>query len=91
MVTHERNFYGLKPVVEAKNPNGAGVELAVANALATAGGLDPSDVVVISVDGAYLKSSISTGGQIERASEVARSVHRVMQVVNELQVVTGIG
>ena len=92
MVTHERNFHGLKPTVDLEIPNNAQLETAVADALAAAGGIDSSDIVVVEVEGKiFLKGTVSSAGQVSRAAEVAQSVAGVTEISNEVTVVAGVG
>jgi osmotically-inducible protein OsmY len=92
VVTQERNFHGLPPQSDVETPNGAEVEHKAADALARAGNISPSDIVVVDVDGSiYLRGAVSSEAEVEAAGEIARSVDGVKAVINEIEVVSGQG
>jgi osmotically-inducible protein OsmY len=85
MVFKEQTFHGLEPEMEVEIANRASVEAAVANALAIAGGIDASDVeVTMEDDQIVLSGSVSTVGEIERATAVAKAVEGVHSVHNRI-------
>jgi len=83
MVFKHQRFHEELPEIETEFPPHATLEYAVSDALASAGGVDASDVTVI-VKG----SEVTLGGMVQvpeeigRAEEVARSVPGVMDVRN---------
>lgn len=92
MVMQTRNFHGLKPESDIETPNAAELEERVAIALAGDGSVDPSDIVVVDVDGdIYLRGTVSSSIEVARAADVARSIEGVKSVVNELAIVIGQG
>jgi osmotically-inducible protein OsmY len=92
MVTQERNFHGLKPESDVETPNSASVETRVANALANDGSIDPSDIVVVDVNGQItLRGAVSSLAEAKRATEVAGSIAGVVSIVNALEIVVGNG
>jgi len=92
MVTQERNFHELKPESDLETPNRASLETRVANALASDGSLDPSDIVVVDVNGQItLRGAVSSLVEAKRATDVAGSVAGVRSIVNALEVVAGNG
>lgn len=87
MVHQERTFYGLKPEIDIEVPNTAVLEVQVANALAQDGKIDPADVVVVDVEGhIHLSGAVSTPGEVDRATEIAKSVQGVDAVTNNIVV-----
>lgn len=86
MVFKHQKFYEELPEVEQEFPPKAKLETAVSDALATAGGVDASDVVVIAEG-----STITLGGRVQlaeeisRAAEVALGVAGVTAVNNEIR------
>jgi osmotically-inducible protein OsmY len=87
MVLKAATFHGEAPEVENEYANRASLEAAVANALATSGGVDGWDIKVRSVgDEIVLDGSLGTTAEIERATEVARSVEGVGTVRNQIVV-----
>jgi osmotically-inducible protein OsmY len=92
MVTRERNFHGLKPESDLESPNHASLETKVANALSKDGSLDPSDIVVVDMNGEItLRGAVSSLAEAQRATEVARSIVGVGSVINALEIVVGNG
>jgi osmotically-inducible protein OsmY len=87
MVSKPAAFFGEAPEVELENKNHATLEISVADALATSGGVDASDVEV-TVEGsvAVLSGTVATQGEVDRAGEVARAVAGVASVTNEIMV-----
>jgi osmotically-inducible protein OsmY len=87
MVLKAATFHGEEPEVETEHYTRASLEAAVANALATSGGLDAWDVKVRSVgEEIVLDGSVATAAEIERATEVAQSVDGVGSVRNQIVV-----
>ncbi|TWF52159.1 BON domain-containing protein [Neorhizobium alkalisoli] len=86
MVFKHPNFYETKPEIEIEFPNRAVLESAVSDALASAGGLDASDVTVIAEGSEVaLAGSVFQVEEINRAEEVALSVAGVTAVRNAIQ------
>ncbi|AXV16329.1 BON domain-containing protein [Neorhizobium sp. SOG26] len=85
MVFKHQHFHEVKPEVETEFPPQARLEGAVSDALASAGGLDGTDVTVIATGTEItLKGSVQRPEEAARAEEVARSVPGVLSVVNEI-------
>lgn len=86
MVFKPQSFHEEEPVVEQEFPPDAVLETNVASALASAGGLDATDVSVI-VDGSVvtLRGTVLLAGEVVRAEEVALSVPGVSVTVNDLR------
>ncbi|MGF9692343.1 BON domain-containing protein [Rhizobium sp. 0TCS1.26] len=85
MVNKPQTFHEAEPTVEAEFPPVAELETAVAAALASAGGLDASDVSVIASGSTVtLRGSVLQEGERVRAEEVALSVPGVTAAINEL-------
>jgi osmotically-inducible protein OsmY len=86
MVFKHPSFYQEQPEIENEFPGKATLEGAVSDALASAGGLDASDVTVIAQG-----SEVALGGsvfqmeEVTRAEEVARNVAGVTAVRNAIQ------
>jgi len=86
MVFKHPHFHEQPPEIETEFPAHATLEGAVSDALASAGGIDASDVTV-TVQG----SEVTLGGMVQvpeeigRAEEVARGVPGVMDVRNLIQ------
>jgi osmotically-inducible protein OsmY len=86
MVFKHPNFYETKSEIEIEFPNRAVLESAVSDALASAGGLDASDVTVIAEGSEVaLAGSVFQVEEITRAEEVALSVAGVTAVRNAIQ------
>jgi osmotically-inducible protein OsmY len=86
MVFKHQHFHETHPEVEAEFPPSATLEGAVSDALASAGGVDASDVTVTASG-----SEITLGGTVQletevaRAEEVALSIAGVTDVRNEIR------
>lgn len=86
MVFKHQHFHQQKPEIETEFPPRATLEGAVSDALASAGGVDASDVTVTATG-----SEITLAGMVQlreeahRAEEVARGVAGVMDVRNEIR------
>lgn len=92
MVTQERTFHGQEPQSDIETPNGAVLEMRVADALANSGNLSPADIAVIDVSGTiYLRGMVSSQVEVDRARDVALSIDGVKSVVNEIIVDAGHG
>jgi hypothetical protein len=87
MVFKHQQFHETAPEIEVEFPAHAALEGAVSDALASAGGIDATDVAVI-VSGSMVTLSGMVGREqeIARAEEVARSVEGVTEVKNEIKV-----
>ncbi|MDF1633486.1 BON domain-containing protein [Mycoplana sp. MJR14] len=84
MVFKEGTFHGEIPE-HFDGPHPAVLETAVADALAAAGTLDPSDVAVTSENGViYLTGRVGSLEEVARAIEIARSVPGVRAVESAL-------
>ncbi|PZM09839.1 BON domain-containing protein [Rhizobium tubonense] len=85
MVMKTATFHGDEPEVETEYSTRASLEAAVANALATSGGVDAWDVKVRSVgEEILLDGSVGTAEELERATTVAQSVEGVGTVRNHI-------
>ena len=85
MVFKEATFHGQQPEIESEFVNHATLEIAVADALAAAGGIDASDVdVTAESDSVVLSGTVGTAGEIERATVVAMAVQGVHEVRNQI-------
>lgn len=86
MVFKHQHFHETPPEVEAEFPPGATLEGAVSDALASAGGIDASDVAVIARGSEVtLSGTVQLESEIARAEEVALGVAGVATVRNELR------
>jgi osmotically-inducible protein OsmY len=87
MVLKAATYHGEEPEVETEHHARVAMEAAVANALATSGGVDAWDIKVRSVgEEIVLDGSVATAAEIERATEVARSVAGVGPIRNQIVV-----
>ncbi len=85
MVFKEPKFFGMEPEIEREFVNHAALEIAVADALASAGGIDASGVdVTAEGEEVVLSGTVATVGEIERATAVAQAVSGVQSVRNQL-------
>ncbi|CDZ34358.1 Hypothetical protein NGAL_HAMBI1145_23180 [Neorhizobium galegae bv. officinalis] len=85
MVFKHQHFHETPPEVEAEFPPSATLEGAVSDALASAGGIDASDVAVIARGSEVtLSGTVQLESEIARAEEVALGVAGVATVRNEL-------
>lgn len=85
MVFKEATFHGKQPEIETEFTNHAALEIAAADALASAGDIDASDVQVTADDNdIVLTGTVSTVGEIERATVIVRSVKGVHDVRNRI-------
>jgi len=85
MVFKEATFHGRQPEIETEFVNHAALEIAAADALASAGDIDASDVQVTADDNdIVLTGTVSTVGEIERAAAIVRSVRGVHDVRNRI-------
>jgi osmotically-inducible protein OsmY len=92
MVTQERTFHGLQPESDIEHPNGAALEQKVADALASAGNVSPSDITVVDLDGdIYLRGNVSSQLEADNAGDVATAVNGVKAVINEIKIQAGRG
>ncbi|MGE6739418.1 BON domain-containing protein [Allorhizobium pseudoryzae] len=86
MVFKPQSFHEEEPVVEQEFPPDATLESRVASALASAGGLDATDVSVIAEGSVVtLRGTVLRAGEVVRAEEVALSVPGVSATVNDLR------
>ncbi|WP_117192233.1 BON domain-containing protein [Rhizobium terrae] len=86
MVFKHQHFHETPPEVEAEFPARATLEGAVSDALASAGGVDASDVTVTAKGGEVtLAGMVQVPEEIDRAEEVARGVAGVTSVRNEVR------
>jgi len=87
MVSKPATFFGKEPEIEIENKNHATLELSVADALATSGGVDASDVhVTAEGDAIVLSGIVATPAEVDRAAEVAQAVAGVASVTNQILV-----
>jgi osmotically-inducible protein OsmY len=87
MVSKPGTFFGAEPEVEVEDKTKATLEAAVANALATSGGVDASDVHVTAEGGDIVLSGlVATRDEVERAAVVAQAVSGVGSVTNQITV-----
>jgi osmotically-inducible protein OsmY len=87
MVLKAATFHGEVPEVETEHYTRASLEAAVANALATSGGINAWDIKVRLVgQEIVLDGSVATAEEIERASEVVQSVEGVGAVRNQITI-----
>ncbi|MDR6817256.1 osmotically-inducible protein OsmY [Neorhizobium sp. 2083] len=85
MVFKHQHFHETPPEVEAEFPPSATLEGAVSDALASAGGVDASDVTVTASGSEItLSGTVQLETEVVRAEEVARSVAGVTNVRNEI-------
>ncbi|MGK6311720.1 BON domain-containing protein [Neorhizobium sp. DT-125] len=85
MVFKHQHFHETPAEVEAEFPPRAALESAVSDALASAGGVDASDVTVTVKDGEVtLMGTVQVPEEIGRAEEVALGVPGVTAVRNEI-------
>jgi osmotically-inducible protein OsmY len=85
MVFKHQHFHETPPEVEAEFPPSATLEGAVSDALASAGGIDASDVTVTASGSTItLAGTVLQESELARAEEVARSVAGVTAVRNEM-------
>ncbi|MCC2611654.1 BON domain-containing protein [Neorhizobium sp. Rsf11] len=86
MVFKHQHFHETTAEVETEFPPRAVLESAVADALASAGGVDASDVTVTVQGGEVtLGGVVQVPEEISRAEEVARGVPGVTTVRNEIR------
>ncbi|MDE1991259.1 MAG: BON domain-containing protein [Rhizobiaceae bacterium] len=87
MVFKAATFHGVQPNFEGGMNRRSQLESAVANALAVAGGVDATDVVVTAAGQEIrLDGSVATPEEIERATMIASSVFGVRLVRNRIMV-----
>lgn len=85
MVFKHQHFHETPPEVEAEFPPSATLEGAVSDALASAGGIDASDVTVTAHGATVtLAGTVLQEREIARAGEVARGVAGVTDVRNAI-------
>lgn len=85
MVTKPGKFFGHEPEAEREDRTKAALEAAVADALATSGGIDASDVQVTAEGHDIILSGlVATHGEVDRAIVVAGAVAGVSSVKNEI-------
>ncbi|CDN55554.1 Putative periplasmic or secreted lipoprotein [Neorhizobium galegae bv. officinalis bv. officinalis str. HAMBI 1141] len=86
MVLKHQHFHETPPEVEVEFPPSATLEGAVSDALASAGGVDASDVAVIARGSEItLSGTVQLESEIARAEDVALNVAGVTTVRNELR------
>ncbi|CDZ25915.1 BON domain-containing protein [Neorhizobium galegae] len=86
MVFKHQHFHETPPEVEAEFPPSATLEGAVSDALASAGGVDASDVTVTaSGSEVTLSGTVQLESEVARAEEVALGVAGVATVRNEIR------
>lgn len=91
MVYKHQQFHETPPEVETEFPPAAKLEGAVSDALASAGGIDATDVSVTASGSVItLAGSVLQEAEINRAEEVVRSVAGVTEVRNSLTAKTNI-
>jgi len=87
MVFKHQQFYETSPEIEVEFPPHAVLEGLVSDALASAGGVDASDVTVTATGSTItLAGAVQRQEEVARASEVARSITGVSEVRNEIKV-----
>jgi osmotically-inducible protein OsmY len=87
MVFKAATFHGMELAVESVNARRSALESTVANALAVAGGIDASDVIVTAVGQEIrLDGSVATEDEIIRATAVVTSITGVRLVRNRIEV-----
>jgi osmotically-inducible protein OsmY len=92
MVFKAATFRGTEPQVETDHSTRAAMEAAVSKALATAGGIDASDIVVTATGGdIILDGTVGHADEVGRAAEIAQAVDGVMMVRNRIWVDAGEG
>ena len=85
MVTKPGTFFGHEPEAEQEDRTKAELETAVADALATSGGVDASDVhVTAGGHDIVLSGLVATRGEVDRAIIVAKAVTGVGSVRNQI-------
>ncbi|MEN3147635.1 BON domain-containing protein [Neorhizobium sp. IRAMC:178] len=86
MVFKHQHFHETPPEVEAEFPPSATLEGAVSDALASAGGVDASDVTVTASGSEItLSGTVQLESEVARAEEVTLGVAGVATVRNELR------
>ncbi|CDZ36345.1 BON domain-containing protein [Neorhizobium galegae] len=86
MVFKHQHFHETPPEVEAEFPPSATLEGAVSDALASAGGVDASDVTVTASGSEItLSGTVQLESEVARAEEVALGVAGVATVRNEIR------
>jgi osmotically-inducible protein OsmY len=86
MVFKHQHFHETNPEVEAEFPPSATLEGAVSDALASAGGVDASDVTVTASGSKItLSGTVQLETEVARAEEVALSIAGVTDVRNEIR------
>lgn len=87
MVFKHQQFYETRPEIEVEFPNHAVLESLVSDALASAGGIDASDVTVTASGSVItLAGAVQRQEEVDRAAEVAHGVAGVGEVKNEIKV-----
>jgi osmotically-inducible protein OsmY len=87
MVFKHQTFHEAPPEIEVEFPAEATLEGAVSDALASAGGIDASDVTVTATGSIItLRGVVLRQEEVARAQEVAGSVAGVQQIRNEISV-----
>jgi osmotically-inducible protein OsmY len=83
MVFKAATFHGIEPFMESENARRSALESTVANALAVAGGVDASDVIVTAAGQEIrLGGTVATPEEVRRASAVVEAVPGVRLVRN---------
>ncbi|MGZ9722755.1 BON domain-containing protein [Rhizobium miluonense] len=87
MVFKAATFHGTELSLESEQARRSALESAVANALAVAGGIDASDVMVTAAGQEIrLDGSVATLQEVKRATAVAESIPGVRLVRNRIAV-----
>jgi hypothetical protein len=87
MVFKHQTFHEAPPEIEVEFPPEATLEGAVSDALASAGGIDASDVTVTASGSSItLRGVVLRQEEVVRAQEVAGSVAGVQEIRNEISV-----
>jgi osmotically-inducible protein OsmY len=85
MITKHPHFHETVPEVETEFPPAAVIEAAVSDALASAGGIDASDVTVTATGTVItLAGTVLQEAEIARAVDVASNVAGVTEIRNAL-------
>lgn len=87
MVLKPAMFFGEAPQSEIDDKNHSILEVKVADALAGAGGIDASDVLVTTLGSTIVLSGmVAMAEEVDRAAEVAKAVPGVVSVTNQITV-----
>jgi osmotically-inducible protein OsmY len=87
MVLKPATFFGEAPQSEIDDKNHSTLEVKVADALASSGGIDASDVLVTTQGSTIVLSGmVAMAEEVDRAAEVAKAVPGVASVTNQIRV-----